>query len=219
MAIRFGDPEQNADCLQRDLAGDVVHHIERGGVVDGVEQQQGAAAQLDLQTLHHAPGQPRADEPPKPRMTRIVHHVQHDPGDRQVGEQRAAVGTIAAALGGIRLRIAEHLAGLGERRHRPEALTVRGVARRLVPVNGPLTPMARKERMREALSERVEIGEVDPGHDLLHVRSLSVADRQVPVRQLFPPPGGAEATVQAVYGDIVERAASRLIAKAGRTSW
>jgi riboflavin biosynthesis pyrimidine reductase len=61
--------------------------------------------------------------------------------------------------------------------------------------------------MREALRERVEIGEVDPGHDLLHVRSLGAAGRQGAVRQLFPPQADAETTVQAAYGDIVERAA------------
>ena len=76
-----------------------------------------------------------------------------------------------------------------------------------MPVDRRLLPVAREERMREALRERVEIGEVDPGHDLLHVRSLGAADRQGPVRQLFPPPAGADTTVQAAYGDIVERAA------------
>jgi hypothetical protein len=37
--------------------------------------------------------------------------------------------------------------------------------------------VAREDRMGEAAGERIEIGEVDSGHDLLHVRSIVAALR------------------------------------------
>ncbi len=52
-----------------------------------------------------------------PRMARVIHHVQHDARDRQVGQQRAAVGTIAAAFG--RIGLADRVAPGGSRRRSP----------------------------------------------------------------------------------------------------
>jgi riboflavin biosynthesis pyrimidine reductase len=77
---------------------------------------------------------------------------------------------------------------------------------RLVPVDGRLAAVAGEQRVRKTPCERVEIGEVHPNHDLLHVRSLGAPDRQVPVRQLFPPRDAAETTVQAVYAGVLTRA-------------
>ena len=92
VAIGFGDAQQDADRLQGELPGEVVHDVE--GAPSSPALPAGSRvrrAQLLLQFLHHPTGEPGADQPADPGVARVVHHVEHDSGDRQVGQQGAAV--------------------------------------------------------------------------------------------------------------------------------
>ena len=88
------------------------------------------------------------------------------PGDGQVLEQRPTVRARAAALRRVGRGIAQHGERLGVGRDRPEALAVRRVLGRRVPVDGGLAAVEREGRVRKAVGEAVEIGEVDVGEPL-----------------------------------------------------
>jgi hypothetical protein len=137
------------------------------------------APELHLELLDHPSREARADQAPHAGVTRVVHHVEHDPGDGQVGEKGAAVLPIAALLRGVGIRVAEYLAGLGVRRHRPEALPIRGVSCGFVPVDRRLATVAVEDRVRETAREGVEIREIDPRHHT-HPGSVSGGARADP---------------------------------------
>jgi hypothetical protein len=96
-------------------------------------------------------------------VPRVVHHVEHDAGDLEVLQQRAAIRTIPAAFGRERRRIAQHPERLYVGRDRPEAFPVGRVRGRLVPPHRRLGAMDLEERMRKPVGEVVEIGEIDLG--------------------------------------------------------
>ena len=90
-------------------------------------------------------------------MARVVHHVEHHPGDGQVGDRRAAVGAIAAGLRREGHRVVDHRHALGVRVHRPEALAVGGVHGRLVPPHRS-RPAQRREQRRAGSRARTGRG-------------------------------------------------------------
>ena len=96
-------------------------------------------------------------------MSRVIHHVEDLTGDRQILQQRAAERSRAAGHRRVRHRISKHRKGFRVRRDGPEALAVGCVGGRLVPVDGRLATVHRKEFVRKPVGEVVEIGEVDLG--------------------------------------------------------
>ena len=68
-----------------------------------------------------------------PTVARVVHHVEHDAGHRQVLEERAAVGPVAAGLRREEDRLLQDVQHLGVGGDRPEALAVGRVLGRRVP--------------------------------------------------------------------------------------
>ncbi len=121
----------------------------------------GARPQLVLEAGDRARRESHAHEPPDPRVTRVVHHVEDDPGDLEVLQQRAAVLAASSALGGVGHRVAQHRERLGVGRNRPEPLAVGRVLRGLVPPHRRLAPVHDEQVVREPVREVVEIGEVD----------------------------------------------------------
>jgi len=97
-------------------------------------------------------------------MARVVHHVEHDPCDLEILEQRAAVRTVAAALRGVGLGVAHHGERVGVRGDGPEALAVRCVLGRLVPEDRGFPTVDLEQVVRKAAREVVEVGEVDALH-------------------------------------------------------
>ena len=86
-------------------------------------------AQLGVEPGDRARGQALAHEQPDTLVARVVHHVEHQAGHRQVVQRRAAVGTRPARLRGERARVVHdgHARGVGV--HRPEAVAVGRVRR------------------------------------------------------------------------------------------
>ena len=124
--VRLRHSQQDADHLHRQLRGDVDHEVERHSR-QAVEQR-ARGPQIVLDAADHARRQPGADQPADLRMPRIVHHVEHLAGDRQILQQRPPYGR-AAGHRRVGLRIPQHRKGFGVGRDRPETLAVGGVAR------------------------------------------------------------------------------------------
>ena len=82
---------------------------------------------------------------PRHRGSRIVHHVEHLAGDRQVLQHRPAERPVPAGHRRVRHRITQHLKGFRVGRDRPEPLAVGGVLGRRMPEHRRLAPMDRKK--------------------------------------------------------------------------
>ena len=93
---------------------------------------------------------PELTRPPDLAMPRIVHHVEHLAGDRQVLQQRPAVRPVPAGHRRVRHRITQHLKGFRVGRDRPEPLAVGGVLGRLMPEHRRLAPMDRRTGRAES---------------------------------------------------------------------
>ncbi len=91
MSFGFRDSQQDADHLHRQLGGDVDQEVERLARDHLVEQPARPGPQVVLDQTDHPRRQAGADQPPNLRVPRIVHHVEHLTGDRQVLQQRPAV--------------------------------------------------------------------------------------------------------------------------------
>ncbi len=159
VTVTFGYAEQEADGLHRQLAGHLAHEVDLA--VERGQQAAGAAPQVAFEPADGLGGEALADQSTDPGMPRVVHHVEHHPGHRQVGQQGATVLAVAAAFGGVQRGVVEHLERLGIGRHRPEPLAVRCVLGRLVPVNGSDAAMLLENRVGEPGGEVVEIGQVE----------------------------------------------------------
>jgi hypothetical protein len=97
-------------------------------------------------------------------VARIVHHVeQHAGGEarREVLDQRAAPGAIAAALRGERGAVGGGGQDVRVAAEHPEALAARGVRRRRMEPHRRVAPQAGEQVVREAVGESTQVGEVD----------------------------------------------------------
>ena len=143
----------------------------------------------DSNRLDRAGCQALAHEHAHALMARVVHHVQHHPGDGQVGDRRAAVRPVAARLRREGDRIVDHRHALRVSVHRPEAFAVRCVLGRRVPPHRRGASELGERGVRKAVRELIEVGEIDAGevHGLI-VSSGSIASsgRIEPVAA-FPP--------------------------------
>ena len=90
----LGNAEQNADHLHRQLGRDVDDEVERRIRFHGIEQRAGPSPQIALDATDHPRRQTRTDQSADLGVARIVHHVQHLAGDRQVLQQSPAEGPI-----------------------------------------------------------------------------------------------------------------------------
>ncbi len=95
MPFGFGHSQQDADHLHRQLRGHVDQEVKAHAGFDPVEQPARAGTQVILDAPDHARGQPGADQPADLGVPRVIHHVEHLAGDRQVLQQGAAVGPFA----------------------------------------------------------------------------------------------------------------------------
>ena len=160
-----------------------------------------------LQVAHRGGRQTPGHEAPDAGVTGVVHHVQHDAGHREVLNDRAPVGSVAARLRGIGHGVVQHLEHLVIGGHRPEALPVGRVDGGLVPPHRRLLPVQAEDVVREAAGERVEVGQVDLAEVMHHgaiLTAVSTRSRMVaggrsptgrgralkpsPVRVRIPPP-------------------------------
>jgi hypothetical protein len=122
--VAFGKAEQDADRLHRELARDRGHEVALARSERVVDKSRGARAELGLQARDRARCQTFAHEHAHALVTRVVHHVQHLAGDRHVGDDRSAEGTVAARLRRERVGIVDHRHALRMGVHRPEAFAV-----------------------------------------------------------------------------------------------
>ena len=136
--------QQDADHLHRKFGGHVDQEVEGSPGLGGVQQCPGARAQVVLDAADHPRGQARTDQPPDVGVARVVHHIEHLPGHRQILQQGAAVGPVSPGHRRVGIRISEHGKRFGVRRHRPEALPVGGVLGGLVPVHRGFAAMDRE---------------------------------------------------------------------------
>ena len=185
MAIGFGDAEQDADRLHRQLAGDrrrrsrTCPRASASSTSCAVRRRRSASRRVD-----RARRQALAHEQPHALMARVVHHVEHHPGDRQVGDRRAAVRAVAAGLRRERVGIVDHGHALGVRVHRPEPFAVGRVRGRLVPQTGAARAKLGEDVVREAVGELVEIGQIDRRSGNLRHRSRTLARPHAEPRRL-----------------------------------
>ncbi len=152
MPFGFRHSQQDADHLHGQLRGHVDQEVERLPGFDRV-QQASASGPAD-----------------RPRPARIIRGVSPEltsrriwecrgssimlstwPGDGQVLQQRAAEGPRAAGHRRVGLRIAQHRKGFGVGGHRPEALAVRGVLGRFVPVHRGFAAVHGEQVVRETV--------------------------------------------------------------------
>ena len=174
VAVGLGHPEQHADGLHGELGRDVDEEV--AVVAHGREQPPHSPAQLVFERADGGRAQALGDQTADPGMTRIVHHVEHHAGDREVLDDRAPIGTVAARLRRKGHGVVQDAPHLVVGRHRPEALAVRRVGRGLVPPDRRLLAVTAEDLVREPGGERVEVGQVDPpeviGHRVILVGVL-----------------------------------------------
>ncbi len=163
MPFGFRHSQQDADHLHRQLGGDVDQEVEWFARDHGVQQPTGPCPQVVFDQADHSRRQPRADQPPDLRVPRIVHHVEHLTGDRQILQQRSAERPVTAGDRRERDRIFQHRKRFGVGGDGPEALAVGGVLGRLMPVDRGVATVDGKKVVREAGGEVVQVGEVDLG--------------------------------------------------------
>ena len=94
VAVRLRHAEQKADRLHRQLGRHVDQEI--NGRVGRFDQPPHTATQLVLQVAHRRRCQAPRDEAADAGVSGIVHHVEDDPGHREVLQNRPAVGSVAA---------------------------------------------------------------------------------------------------------------------------
>ena len=108
-----------------------------------VDELRGAPPEVGFHAGDRARREALAHEHADALVPRVVHHVEHHPGDRQVGDGGAAVGPVAAGLRRERAGIVDDRHALGVGVHRPEAFAVGRVRGRLVPPHRRVAAQAR----------------------------------------------------------------------------
>ncbi len=155
--------EQQADRLQRQIAGEAGDEIERLVLGQGIDQGHRAAAQLHLQRMDGAIGEALVDEAAQPLVAGIVGPIEELAGLVLVLEGGAAGDAAAALVGGERDRIEHDGHGILVPAHHPEPLPIGAHGRWLVPVDGRVLARPGEVIVREALGERGVVRQVDAG--------------------------------------------------------
>jgi hypothetical protein len=137
------DAEQETDRLHGKLGGDLGQEVVFGTADDRVQQPPRARPQILLQAANRPGGQAFRHKPPNTCVPRIVHHVQHDAGYRQVLQHGAAERPVATGFRGVGHRVVEDLFGFGV-----------GVRRRVGLQIHPDAPAQRNDRRRCRHSSR-----------------------------------------------------------------
>ena len=99
MTVGLRHAEQEADRLHRELGGHLDQEVAL--LVDRLDEPAHPAPQLRLQVPHGGRRQAPGDQPADAGVPGVVHHVEHDPGDGQVLNDRPPVGTVASGLRGV----------------------------------------------------------------------------------------------------------------------
>ena len=136
LAVLLGHAEQQADGLERQVARHVAHEVAGAARGQRVEDAARAAAQLRLERADPVRREALVHEPADPPVPGVVHHVEHQPGARLVGDHGAALRPAASRDRGVRLRVELDGERVRVAAHHPEALALRRVRRGRVPVDG-----------------------------------------------------------------------------------
>jgi hypothetical protein len=111
MSFGLRHSQQNADHLHRQFGGDFDQKVERLAWLNRIQQAACPHPQIVLHPGDHSRCQPRTDQPANLRVSRVVHHVQHLPRDRQILQQRATERPRAPGNRGKSQRITKHRKG------------------------------------------------------------------------------------------------------------
>ena len=160
-AVLLRHAEQQADRLQRQIAGEAGDEIERLVLGQRLDQGHGAAPQLRLQLMDGAVGEALVDKAAQPLVARIVSPIEELAGLVLVMQARAAGRAAATLVGGERDRVQHDGHGILVPAHHPEPLPIGRHGRRLMPVDGRMLARPGEVLVREALSKRGIVRQVD----------------------------------------------------------
>ena len=135
-AFLLRNAEQETYRLQRQVAGETSHEIERLVLRHRLDQRHGAAAQLSFERQNGAGRKALVDERPEALVLGVIHPDEHRTGLPFVLQPRATLGAIASLVRREGRRIRDHRHGIVVAAHHPEALALWRMLRRLVPIDG-----------------------------------------------------------------------------------
>ena len=152
--------EQKANRLQGQVAREAGHEVERLMFRQSLDQRHSAAAQLGLERQDGPRRKALVDERAETLVLRIVHPDQHGAGLAVILQPRAAVRAAAALVRREGLGIGDHRHAILVAGDHPEALTLRRMLCRLMPIDRRVGPCPGEMRVRKAVGEGPPVGQV-----------------------------------------------------------